>query len=770
VIVTAQIRAWCLTDDRPDSSAHARTIFALSNGFIGLRGSLEEDEDIADQGLVNGFYETWPITYPEDAYGLARFGQTIVPALNPTRFALTVNGQPFWPAEAEPRSYRRHLDLGRGVLDRRVVWAAPDGTEVTVESSRLVSVAYRACALVDYAVTVSTPAEVELTHWLTFPRAAQPGGHVDPRHATALADPIAVTQIIADPDVLAAAIRTAASGIGLACTVVHQVTGPDDLASTIVRQPTGLGRRVSARLGSGQTLRLSALAAFATDGPRLTDEATGLTDQQLLDDTRHITTRLSQRPWSRLDRAQERVWADWWQAADITVESPDDIQGTIRWNLFQVFQATACADGLGLPAKGVTGSGYDGHVFWDAEAMMLPALTYTRPELARQQLSYRHATLDRARQRAIELHHAGALFAWRGIDGREASAFFEAGTAQYHIDADIAYAVNRYVMATGDTAYLADQAIDLLVETARMWASLGFFDAAGVFHIHGVTGPDEYSALVDDNLYTNVMAAANLQAAADWSAWLSQHDPAAWQAAQDRLGLDSAELTAWPAMAAAVALPYDAGLGLHGQDAGFLSRQVWDFAGTPPQSYPLLLHYHPLTIYRHQVLKQADLVLAMINRPDLFTPAQMRANFDYYDRLTTGDSTLSASAQAIMAATTGQVGLAERYFRTSLVVDLDDTHGNSSDGVHVAAAAATWSILIQGFAGFRDWGGPSLDPHLPPGWTRLGFRLRLGQSTVDVVVRPAGVELTLVSGDPVGLTICGQTVEVSGTCQIDLAR
>lgn len=758
--MSVRVSPWSLTDDQPDSSAQAQTVFALANGYLGLRGSLEED-DVRDQGLVNGFYETWPITYPEDAYGLARVGQTIQPGFNPTRFALTVNGQPFAPGEAQLEDYRRRLDLKRGRLTRQLTWRTVDGIAVAIRSSRLVSMVEPGCALVDYTVTVSAEAEVELSHWLVFPQTSPVTGAMDPRQATSLANAVNLTQVSLGPPTLAAVARTASSGIGLACAVAHQIDGPAQTTDASDRQASGLRRVVRARLNPGQSLSLTALAAFACDGPRLSDSAQPATDQALLDAVHHTIARASTQGWSHLEQAQERAWADWWQEADIDVGAGADIQGGVRWSLFQVYQAAACAGARGIPAKGVTGNGYDGHIFWDAEAMVLPVLTYTQPDLARAALSYRYVTLERARQRATELHQRGALFAWRGIDGREASAFFEAGTAQYHIDADIAYAVNRYLVASADRGFLTSQAIDLLVETARLWADLGFFDPAGVFHLHGVTGPDEYSAMVDDNLYTNVMAATNLTAAGYWLGQLRDADPAAWVAARRRLNLDDDEIAAWATMAAAIAIPYDAALGVHGQDSAFLSHQLWDFAGTPAQSYPLLLHYHPLTIYRRQVLKQADVVLAMINRPDLFTPDQLRANFDYYDRLTTGDSTLSASAQAIMAARVGRLDLARRYFQASLAVDLADSHANAANGVHVAAAAAIWSILVQGFAGWRDWDGFSLDPHLPPGWTHLAFRLRLGDSVLAILIESTAVDLSLVSGGPIRLTVAGHTLDIT---------
>jgi len=757
--VTIHTTDWTLEDTEANSSGHARTIFALANGFIGMRGFIEEDSDCADQVFVNGFYETWPILYPEDAYGLARVGQTIQPAPNPGQFSLVVNGYTFDPYTSPCRDYRRTLSMNTGILQRNLTWIVPDGTQVRITSMRMVSAVLRGCVFLEYSVHVFQPAHVEISHWVSAqPRRIDSTG-LDPRKSTSLESPTTITWMATQPDP-GILVRTKNCGVGVACLVSYE-TNSHASTESLMSTDTAVGRKFSAELSADDTLTVSVRASFATDGPLFTDDARPVSDEHLLGQACDTLDRLRHCSRADLLDSHEQALTHWWHTADIVIEDDHDTQSALRWNLYQGFQASVCSEGLGIPAKGVTGGGYDGHTFWDAEAMVIPMLTYTHPELAKAGLRYRFSTLPRALQRAGELHHRGALFPWRSIDGREASAFFEAGTAQYHINADIAYAINRYLQATDDWSYLIQEGIDILVQTARLWVSLGFFDADGVFHIHQVTGPDEYSALVDDNLFTNVMAAANLSAAADWLDRLGRQDERTWTAVCRRLEVDDAELALWRNAAACVAIPYDEALGIHGQDAHFLSHAVWDFAGTPPQNHPLLLHYHPLTIYRHQVLKQADLILAQIHRPDLFTREQMKANFDYYDPLTTADSTLSTSAQAIMAAWVGHLDLADNYFHSSLAIDLADTHNNTCDGVHVAAAASVWSTVVVGFAGLRDYSGYSFDPCLPPGITRISFHLRLRGSLLFVAVTGDGISLRVISGDPLTLNVCGQQVTVS---------
>jgi alpha,alpha-trehalose phosphorylase len=417
-----------------------------------------------------------------------------------------------------------------------------------------------------------------------------------------------------------------------------------------------------------------------------------------------------------------------------------ELQQAIRWNLFQLAQATACADVAGIPAKGVSGSGYDGHYFWDQEVYLLPYLTYTNPHNARQVLEFRHELLPEARVRAKELSVDGALFPWRTINGLEASAYYAAGTAQFHIAAAIAFATNRYIWASGDTEFRETLGSELLIETARMWASLGFFGKDGLFHIHGVTGPDEYTAVVNDNLYTNVMARFNLRAAA----------------ALEHPGIDDAERELWEQAANRMQLPYDSDLQVYSQDNDFMTLEPWDWS-TPRSKYPLLLNFHPLVIYRHQVLKQADTVLAMFLQWQDFTAEEKRRAFDFYDPITTGDSTLSACVQGIMAAEVGYGKAALDHFLHALHIDLDDTHGNTIDGVHIASTGGVWSSLVSGFAGLRDQGEvPYFDPRLPAEWDSLAFHLKLGGGLLHVELDHRELRMAMVDGGPIEVDVRGE--------------
>lgn len=447
-----------------------------------------------------------------------------------------------------------------------------------------------------------------------------------------------------------------------------------------------------------------------------------------------------------------------WESADVVVDGDPTSQQAIRWNLFQLAQATIRNDGDGIAAKGLTGSGYEGHYFWDTDVFVAPFLAHTNPTAARELLQFRYRMLDSARERARDVNQRGALFPWRTINGHEASAMFETGTAQYHINADIAHALTEYMAVTGDRSVLVDFGAEVLVETARLWEDLGFFAEDDRFHIHGVTGPDEYTTVVDDNTYTNLMAQQNLRAAVDAVEALSV-DPRTYEEMVASVQLDPEEATRWRSAADAMYIPFDEDLGIHPQNDRFLHQQRWDFAGTPKQQYPLLLHFHPLVIYRHQVLKQSDVVMAMYLLPYHFSVEDRHRNFDFYEPLTTDDSSLSHCVQSIVATRLDKTDLGWAHFTHTAFMDLGDVADNTTDGVHIAAAAGTWLCLVHGFAGLsRQHGALHLEPRLPAHWDRLAFTVRLGGQVCAIEITHDSTTLVLVHGGSLTVVVDGTPV------------
>jgi alpha,alpha-trehalose phosphorylase len=772
----------------------SESVFAVGNGYVGLRANPEEGRPAVTHGTyVNGLHETSRIRHAEDAYGFATVGQTIVPVPDAKVIRLYVDDEPLLVSVADLESYERTLDFREGLLRRNLVWRTLSGKLVRISSTRMVSFPERHLALLTYEFTmVDEGAAVAVTSQVLNrqdganeyhdssipspppgsapvpPDGPPPGGALavddagepvpDPRQAQVLVGRVLQPQIQRHTGgryVLG--YRVANSGMSVAVAVDHVVESSEPLEidqSGVVR-PDGAEHIIRAYVPPGCTVRIAKFVSYHTSrsGPasELAVRCERTVDRAMAAGTEAV-------------QAAQRDWlAAFWERSDVVVHGCPAIQQAVRWCLFQVAQAVGRAEGVGIPAKGVTGSGYGGHYFWDSEIYVLPFCTYTTPRFARNALRFRYTMLPAARRRARELSSDGALYPWRTINGEEASAYYAAGTAQYHIDADIAYALSQYLWATRDHPFLEREGIDILVETARMWADLGFWRTGGDerFHIHGVTGPDEYTTVVNDNLFTNVMARFNLRAAAGALADVRRRTPAVYERVVRRLALRDGEPEEWLRAAEHMAIPYDARLHIHPQDEQFLEKEVWDLAATPADKFPLLLHYHPLVIYRYQVLKQADVVLAQFLRGVDFTPEQRIADFDYYDPLTTGDSSLSAVTQASMAAEVGYQELAQRYFADALYLDLADLHRNTTEGVHIASAGGVWSALVFGFGGMRDADGQiSFDPRLPELWEGLSFPVTLGGTRIRVDLRHKHISFTVEDGTEAEVTVRGELVKV----------
>ncbi|MGW1750392.1 glycoside hydrolase family 65 protein [Streptomyces sp. NPDC002092] len=717
-----------------DVLAQSESVFALSNGHVGWRGNLDEGEPHGLPGsYLGGVHELHPLPYAEAGYGYPESGQTVINVTNGKVLRLLVDDEPFDLRYGRLVSHERTLDLRRGVLERVCEWVSPAGTTIRVRSTRLVSLSQRAIAAVAYEVeAVGTRTRVVVQSELVA-NEQLPERRGDPRAAVALQSPLEAEEAFAEGSRLRLVHRTRRTGQRVAVGADHVVTGPDGTTTGSESNEDVARLTVTSVLEPGERLRVEKLVAHGWSATRSKPAMSDQVDAAL--------AAAAVGGWAGLVEEQRAYLDDFWARADVEVDGDEEIQQAVRFALFHVLQAGARAEQRAIPAKGLTGSGYDGHAFWDTEAFVLPLLTYTAPEAVAEALRWRHSTLPAARERAAQLGLNGAAFPWRTIEGSEGSAYWPAGTAAFHVNAAVADAVVRYTAASGDEQFERDAGIELLVETARLWRSLGHHDHEGAFHIDGVTGPDEYSAVADDNTYTNLMARANLLAAAD--ACKRHPERAA------RLGVDDEESAAWRDAAEAMHIPYNHELGVHEQHAGFTRYQRWDFDRTRPDQYPLMLHFPYFDLYRKQVVKQADLVLAMYTCGSHFDDEHIARNFAYYEPLTVRDSSLSASVQAVIAAQAGHLDLAYAYTAESALMDLADLQHNTRDGLHIASLAGTWTALVAGFGGLRRDGDTlRFAPRLPERFSRLAFSLQLLGRRLRVEVGPDKATYTLLSGPP----------------------
>jgi alpha,alpha-trehalose phosphorylase len=734
------------------------TIFSVSNGYLGLRGDHEEGFPSHHPGVfLNGFYETWPIVYGEEAYGFAKTGQTIVNVTDAKVVKLFVDDEPFELENADIREYGRRLDMRAGTLDRTIVWETPAGKRIRVKSRRLVSFVHRHLAALCYEVIVLNDNAHLIFSSEMMTRKGNREQDADPRRSQGFDGRVLVPKLRhAEDRRVLLCHETRNSRLRIACGMDHEIDA-DQIYACESKCERDLGSVFFSVVAvSLKHIRLVKYMAYHHSDQASPEELRARTERTL---RRGLDIGFD----GLLDEQRETL-DDFWRRSDIEIEGDPSIQQAVRFNLFQLFQATARVEGYGVPAKGLTGQGYEGHYFWDSEIYVLPFVIYTAPRSARNLLRFRYAMLDQARARAGELSHRGALYPWRTINGEEASAYYAAGTAQYHINADIAYAIRKYYQVTGDMEFLTHGGAEVIVETARLWVDLGNFSEAlgGAFCINGVTGPDEYTAVVNNNRFTNMMARENLRLAVSIVEYLQNRHPEDFEQLAAATGLDLSELEDWTRAADHMYLPVDEKTGIHPQDDSFLEKEIWDCAQTAPEKFPLLLHYHPLVLYRHQVIKQADVVMAMFLLGHDSSQEEKKRNFDYYDPLTTRDSSLSSCIQSIVAAEIGYADKAFDYFVDAALVDLADIGGNVIDGVHIASMGGTWMALVYGFGGMRDHDGRlSFRPRLPERWSRLCFRLTVRGQRIEVDVDREGTTYTLREGPGLAITHEGEELRLS---------
>jgi alpha,alpha-trehalose phosphorylase len=753
----------------PEFLAQLETVLALGNGYFGMRGCPEEGGPTAENAtLVNGFYETHPIVYVEGAYGFARTGQTILSVTDSKIIKLFVDDEPFWLPNANLLRYERRLNMKSGTLDREILWETPAGKQVSITSRRLVSFVNRHVAAISYRIMLlNAAAPVVISSEM---KANEPSALIDtndPRQTKAFADRVlhARTDYAKDSRIVLCH-ATAKSRLAVTCATdqLLETSCPHSYKTAHAEDFGQVVFTIDAR--PDWPIHLTKYMVYHTSPTAPPEELCGRAEWTM--------DRVMEQGFEQLLASQEQYLDDFWRRSDVriadvredrTKRSTLEIQQAARFNLFQILQASARAEDRGVPAKGLTGQAYEGHYFWDTEIYLLPFLIYTSPSIAKNLLRFRYNMLPQARERARELGHRGAMFPWRTISGEEASAYYAAGTAQYHINADIMYALRKYVQATGDDQFLRDCGAEMLVETARLWLDLGFYSEAkgGKFCINSVTGPDEYNTVVNNNAYTNLMARENLRYAAQTVQSLRATNPDGYDSLVHKTALAPSEAEEWLRAANSMYVPYDERRKIILQDDSFLDREPWNFRDTPPEHYPLLLFYHPLNIYRKRVIKQADVVLAMFLLGGAFSLEEKKRSFEFYDPLTTGDSSLSSCVEAIIAAQVGDTEKAIRYGMAALLMDLADVGGNVKDGCHIASMGGTWMMVTYGLGGMRDDDGTLAfwPRRAPEDNAVLRFPVTYRGQMLEVEIGQGKVEYTLRVGE--SLVIRHETEEIQLT-------
>lgn len=760
--------AWSLSEETYDEANNQRSesLFAIGNGYIGMRGNFEEGfygmlGTSVTGNYLNGFYDSEPIVYPEGAYGYPERNHAMLNVTNAQRMDLRIEGQLFHLNSGVVHDYRRELDMKKGMLTREIEWEAPGGQRARIRIRRFAALQHKHLAAIHYEVTaLNFSGAISLISALDGKIASQ-NNNGDPRLGAVKAEPSLLLEDAGrDGELTWMRQRTRHSGFVLLTAMSHDLQTSQPSQTSAWSENEYAASEFTVSLRQGESAALTKYVTYHTSK----DYAEG----ELLVRAEEVQRMARQSGFEVLAQEQQSFLEQFWKTADVEIAGDPALQQGIRFNAFQLLQSVGRDGVTNIGAKGLTGEGYEGHYFWDTEMYMLPFFTYTRPDIARALLHFRYATLDKARERARVMSQKGALFPWRTIDGEENSSYYPAGTAQAHINADIAYGIKQYVSATGDSDFLLNEGAEILFETSRFWVDLGHFNPArdGKFCIDGVTGPDEYTAIVNNNAYTNLMVQDQLRYAVQVAGWLAESHPAEDQRLRAAIGLTDEEIALWGRAAENMFVPYDAELGIYAQDDTFLTKAKWDFQNTPADKYPLLLHFHPLVIYRHQVLKQADLVLALFLLGERFTMEEKIRNYRYYEPLTTHDSSLSPCIHSIVSAEIGELDEAYAYFDRTVRMDLDDINRNAKDGLHTAAMAGSWMSIVYGFAGMRLVDGMlEFAPALPGQWDSYRFRIMNQGRLLEVLVDAEGTGYGLLEGEPLQIRHKGEelTLEAGKT-------
>lgn len=745
-------------DFKLENNYRNETIFSLANGYMGMRGTFEEHYSLeSGYGLegnyINGFYESEIIKYGELAFAYPQKSQTMLNVANAKVIKLVIEDGTFSMFTGEIETYKRTLNMKNGLLIREIIWKSPKGKRVALKITRLVSLCDKYISAIRYEVTplnfsggISIFSQIDGN---VINSTTECNARIDygPYGRVLLTEN---KMISGDMSLLVQ--RTKNNNLKVACGIENSLTTSSCYDVKDIQSESGVGNEYWVDAHQGENIILDKFITYITSRE--------FNENNLELEAIKVLHSSKMNGFERLLEDQKEYLNGFWLRADIRIKGDEALQQGIRYNMFQLLQSAA-KDGItSLGAKGLSGEGYEGHYFWDTEMYGLPFFIYNCPEIARGLLEYRYNTLDKARDRARQMSiESGALYPWRTINGEEASAYYPAGTAQVHINADIAFAVQKYIDATQDADFTKSMGAEILIETARFWVSFGsYIDTKdGKFCINGVTGPDEFAVLVNNNAYTNLLAKENLQNACKTIEWLKDNYKEAFEVLSKKINLKEEELQEWKKAAEKMYVPYCGEKGIYPQDDSFLYKKPWDIKNTPEEKYPLLNNHHPLVVYRYQVSKQADLILALCLLNQNFSKEDIRKNFDFYETVTVHESSLSACIFSIVANSIGYHEKAYSYFMRTARLDLDDFHRDTKAGIHCANMAGTWMSIVNGFAGMNAYGDVlSFNPHLPVQWEEYSFNVSYRQRVIKVTVNNQGTTFNLIEGEELKILFKGE--------------
>jgi alpha,alpha-trehalose phosphorylase len=739
-------------------------LFHNANGYIGVRYDLEEeypDDYTFNPGqYINGFYDSIEVSHPERLYGFIDDKQFMVDVANTQIIKLFIDGEPFSMYQGTVLSRKLSLHMDKGTTVREVKWRSRSGKEVEIKITRMASFYQPSLFTIEYEVTplnFSGNVVIESSHDVNVENYYNPA---DPRASSPCEKCLNPTNCeIRDKGSYIGAI-TSKSGLQVYSGVKHLISIEDEPIETdpefMVSQHTAICV-FRPSVNQGEKITLTKYAVFC-DSIRFGNcKERAYTEMD----------RAVSKPLKELYENQEAYLKDYWDNCLVDIEGDDEANIALRYNLYQLIQSVGKDRYSNISPKGLSGEGYEGHYFWDSEMYIQPFFTITNPEISRQLIAFRYETLEAARENAVILgHQKGALYPWRTLDGSESSGYFPAGSAQYHINGAVAYSIIAYYLATGDINLIKEEGAEIIFETARLWVNVANYYKEQ-FHINDVTGPDEYTCIVNNNYYTNVLAQYHLKWAIKFYDMLSGTPEL--EKIAEKIQLTTQDIDEFKLVAEKMYLPYDEDLKINPQDDSFLKKSEWVPETSIKKKTPLLLHYHPLHLYRHQICKQADTVLAHFILEDAQTEEVIRNSYEYYEKRTVHDSSLSRCIFSIMAARLGMNDKAVAYFGESIKLDLLDLHGNTKDGVHTANMGGSYMVIVHGFGGFRlKESGVHFHPILPNKWQGYRFKISYLGSRISVHVSGETCKFTLEKGEAQDINVYNKSYSLETEVTVNL--
>jgi trehalose/maltose hydrolase-like predicted phosphorylase len=749
-LTAAQLRVpnpkWLLVEEGFTLSREheIESLFAIANGYVGNRGSLAEGSPLsAPATFVAGIFRelATPGAVPE---------LMILPDWTAVR--ISIDGQPLNIERGEILEHRRILDMRRGMFWREWCHRDPHGRITRISAFRLASLSDRHLLL--HSITLRAENYSSLIEF-------ESSMEVPDGTLSVLAPDWKVRSNSARPNILPLGVRIPGRDTTVAFGVTSQMLShtevPGKRLVAIDERRITEQCEIEVEVGSECQLdrRISIFSSRETPAPF---ECA----------MRHLKGVMPQ-GMSAAVLAHVREWESRCDMADVDIEGDEFLRQALRFASYHLISSANPQDGhVSIGARGLTGAAYKGHVFWDTEIYMLPFFVFTCPEAARRLLEYRYHTLDGARQKALAYGFRGAMYPWEAADtGAEVTPRMviapngevlniRNGDMEIHITAAVAFAIWQYWHATGDDDFFLQFGAEILLECARFWASRLTTDRDGICHIEHVIGPDEYHENVDDNAYTNLMAAWNLRRGAETASLVEHRWPDRWLELSGQMHLTRKEVLTWPKLADGMFTGFDPRTRIFEQFRGYFAKEHVDLTRYEPRTAAMDVILGHERIQHTDIVKQADVVLAAYLLEDEISADVRVANFHYYEPRTGHGSSLSPSIHALVAARLGETRLAQNYLRQASDIDLGNNMGNAAGGVHAAALGGLWQAMVFGFGGFRSLAdGVSFAPNLLPHWNRLSFPLQWRGSRLRVDIEQNVIRVAVESPQPIRLSVEG---------------